>query len=120
MSATTAPNSYLPGIKKFTSDGSGAAAAATFANSTDYFAVPISAIPGLVFADTDPTTGDIRKILYNLAAEMFDAYTALPTADKPLKWVPGTSTQTTGSGTIQRVYSNRFTTTFTAENVAAE
>jgi len=120
MPATTDPESYLPGIVDFTSEADGSVIVATFASSEDYFAIPISALPELTLADCDGATGDIRKILYALAVAMYEAYMALPAGDRPAKWVPGTSTQTTTSGSVQRLYNNRFTTTFTDETVAPE
>ncbi len=117
---TIDPESYLPGIVKFSSAGDGSAAAATFDLTEDYFAVPIAALPELAFGDVDPATGDIRKILYALAVAMFEAYQALDPGDRPAKWQPGTSTQTTAAGAIKRNYSNLFTTTFTDETVAPE
>ncbi len=120
MSATIAPSSFLPGIKKFTSAGDGSAAASTFGLTTNYFAIPLTALPELTFADTDPSTGDIRKIIYAMEVALFAAYTALADANKPAQWVPGTSTSSTTAGVVKRTYRNQFTTTFTGETVAPE
>jgi hypothetical protein len=120
MPATIDPQSFLPGIVKFTSEADGSADPAVFANSTDYFAVPISALPELDFTDVDPVTGDIREMLFAIAVAMYDAYMALPSADRPAKWVPSSSTQSTALGTIRRVYGNTFTVAFTNEHVAPE
>lgn len=120
MPATTAPNSYLPGIVKFTSASDGAAAAATFANSTNYFAIPLSAVPECAFADVDPSTGDIRDLVYGLQVALYTAYAALSTANKPTKWVPSLSTNIQASGQIIRIYANRFETTVTGEDVSSE
>jgi hypothetical protein len=120
MPANTAPNAYLPGIRKFTSDSGGAAASGTFGNSKDYFAIPLSAVPECVFADVDPSTGDIRDLVYGLQVALYTAYAALATADKPTKWVPSLSTNIQASGQIIRIYANRFETTVTGEDVSSE
>jgi len=120
MSATLNPNSYLPGIKKFTSQANGSASAAVLANSTDYFAIPLSALPGLAFADTDPTTGDIREIIYALEIQLLASYTALSAGNRPVTWVPRVTTQGFTNNTVSQIYSNTFDITFTGETLTPE
>lgn len=119
MSATIAPNAFLPGIVKFTSESDGSAVASVFAGSEDYFAVPLSAVPELGFADADPSTGDIRKIIYALEVALLTAYTALPSPNKPVKWVPRVSNALV-SGGVRRSHYNEFAITYTGETLAPE
>jgi hypothetical protein len=118
---TIDPQSYLPGIVKFTSesDGSGPGPA-FFGDSQDYFAVPIEAVPNLEFADVDPITGDIRKFLFAWDAAILAAYSAIDAPDKPTMWVPSLGSNLLASGGILRTHSHLFETTVTGEQVANE
>lgn len=120
MPATIDPESFLPGIVAFISESDGSVDPAVFATSEEYFAIPVSALPDLVFADVDPASGDIRKMIYSISEALRLAFNALSVPDKPTKWVPSMSTNVQASGQILRIYSNRFETVVTGEEVANE
>ncbi len=118
---TIDPQSYLPGIVKFTSESNGSGPGAEFfGNSQEYFAVPIGAIPNLEFADVDPATGDIRKFLFAWDAAILAVYNALAAPDKPAMWTPSLGSNLLASAGLLRTHSHRFETTVTGEQVANE
>jgi len=121
MPATTTPTSYLPGLKLVSSDGSGAASAASFANSKQYLCLLMDDIPELDPAEADPTSGDMRKIVFALEAAIYAAYQAIAAADRPAKWVSQRSSAINDADdVISRNFVNQFTTETTGEEVADE
>ena len=44
--------------------------------------LPITCVPNLDAVDCDPTTGDIRKVMFDLLEQVYITWTALPTADR--------------------------------------
>jgi len=121
MPATVTPTSYLAGLRLVTSDGSGAAAGASFANSTQYLCIPMSSLPELTGTEANPSTGDFRKIAFALMLAIREAYEAIPSADRPAKWISAQSSSISdSSGVITRNIVNQFFTEPTGEEVAAE
>lgn len=121
MAINVVPTSYLAGCKSVTSDGSGAASAASFANSTQYFCIPLATLTGAVSGDIDPSTGDIRKILLALELAIYDARELVTSADRPAKWLNSRSNSFNSAGdVITRVYVNQFLTEVSGEEVTAE
>lgn len=47
--------------------------------------IPLASLPGLTAVEADETTGDGRKVVYELARALFANYTALATASRPTK-----------------------------------
>lgn len=121
MPATTTPTSYLAGLKLVTSDGSGAAANGSFANSTQYLCIPMSSLPQLTGTEANPSTGDFRKIMFAIEDAVYDSYQAVASADRPTKWVNNRSSSISDSSDITtRNFTNQFSTEATGEEVAAE
>jgi hypothetical protein len=121
MPATVTPTSYLPGLKLVTSDGSGAAAAASFANSKTYLCINLDDVPELTGAEANPSTGDMRKIVFALEQAIYDAMQAITTADRPAKWANNRqSSVNDSSDVVSRVFVNQFSTEIAGEEVADE
>ena len=121
MPANIIPTTYLAGVKAPTSDGSGALAGASLANSTQDLCIPLATLTGAVAGDIDPTTGDIRKIIFALETALYAAYQAVTVADRPARWTCNRSSNINdASGIVTRVFVNQFSTETTGEEVAAE
>jgi hypothetical protein len=122
MPAITAPNSYLPGFKFVESNSNGSADAGDFANTTKYLCIPIASLPGLADAESHPTTGDMRKIMFALEDAVYEAYKAIdPTTDRPTKWINNRSSSVSdSSGVVTRNYNNQFFTEVSGEEVSNE
>ena len=121
MAINVVPTSYLAGCKSVTSDGSGAAAGASFANSTQYFCIPLATLTGAVSDDIHPSTGDIRRILLAFETAIYDAREAITSADRPVKWLNSRSNSfNTAGDVITRTLVNQFLTEVSGEEVAAE
>lgn len=119
--ATVTPTSYLAGLKLVTSDGSGAAANGSFANSTQYLCIPMSSLPELTGTEANPTTGDFRKIQFAIEAAVYNAYQAIASADRPTKWLCSRSSSVSdASDIITRNFTNQFNTETSGEEVADE
>ena len=121
MPADIIPTTYLAGVKAPTSDGSGALAGGSLANSTQYLCIPLATLTGAIAADIHPTTGDIRKIMFALETAIFDAVQLVPIADRPARWTNNRSSNfNDATGIVSRVFVNQFSTETTGEEVAAE
>lgn len=118
--ATVIPTSYLAGLRLVTSDGSGAASAASFASSTQYLCIPMSSLPELTETEANPSTGDIRKIIFAFEFAIYDAWTAIASADRPTTWVSGLTSSISGSGSITRNFVHQIRTGISGEEVADE
>lgn len=118
---TLTPTSYLAGLKLVTSDGSGSAAGGSFANSTQYLCIPMSSLPELTGTEANPTTGDIRKIMFAFETAIYDAYQAIPSVDRPSRWLNSRSQSFSSDGlTITRNFNHQITTGVSGEEVVAE
>lgn len=121
MPANIIPTTYLAGIKAPTSDGSGALAAASLDNSTQYLCIPLSTLTGAVAGDIHPTTGDIRKIMFALETAVYEACQAVTSADRSAKWTCNRSSNVNdATDIVTRVFVNQFSTETTGEEVAPE
>ena len=121
MAATVTPTSYLAGLKLVTSDGSGAAAGASFANSTQYLCIPMSSLPELTAVEANPSTGDMRKIMFAIEDAIYTAYQAITSANRPTKWLNNRSSSVSDSSDIiTRNFNNQFYTEVSGEEVDAE
>jgi hypothetical protein len=121
MPATVTPTSYLAGCKAVTSNSDGSADPGDFANSTEYFCIPLATLTGAVSDDIRPSLGDIRKIMLALETAVYDAYQAIATADRPTKWLNNRSSSVSDSAdVITRNFNNQFFTEVSGEEVAAE
>lgn len=119
--ATVTPTSYLAGLKLVTSESDGSAVASAFANSTQYLCIPMSSLPELTGTEANPTTGDFRKIQFAIEAAVYDAYQAIPSADRPTKWLCNRSSSVSdASDIITRNFTNQFNTETSGEEVADE
>lgn len=121
MPANIIPTTYLAGCKAPTSDGSGALAGGSLANSTQYLCIPLATLTGAVTGDIDPATGDIRKIMFALETALYDAYQAVTSADRPAKWTCNRSSNyNDATDIVTRVFVNQFSTETSGEEVADE
>lgn len=118
---TTTPTSYLAGLKLVTSDGAGAAASSSFANSTQYLCIPMSTLPQLTGTEANPSTGDIRKIMFAFEEAVYNAYQAIAVADRPARWLCNRSSSISDVlDVITRNFQNQFSTESSGEEVIAE
>ena len=78
-------------------------------------------LPQLTDVEADPTTGDIRKLMYALSEALYQAYNAIATADRPTKMAVyrGTSTNEQ-TGVITRNYTFNFSLVSSGEEVVTE
>lgn len=121
MAINVVPTSYLAGCKAVTSNSDGSADPADFANSTEYFCIPLSTLTGAISADIHPSTGNISKILFALETAIHDAREAITSADRPTKWLNNRSQNFNSAGdVITRTFVNQFLTEVSGEEVAAE
>lgn len=83
--ANVVPTQLIPGIDLL--------AASAPAPSQGLF-IPLASLPGLTAIEADETTGDARKVVYELSRALFANYTALALASRPgkLTIVRGTPT----------------------------
>lgn len=120
MAFDPTPTTHIAGLKLVTSDGSGAAAGGSFANSTQYLCIPMSSIPEVSAVEANPATGDIRKIVFGILDAWQAAYDAMATADRPGKWIAALSSSISGDDIITRNFVNQFSTEVSGEEVADE
>jgi hypothetical protein len=121
MPATVTPTSYLAGLKLVTSNSDGSADASDFANSTEYICIPLSSLPELSSAEANPSTGDMRKIMFAFETAIYNSYQAITFADRPTKWVSTRSESFSSGGiAITRTFVNQIITGISGEEVAAE
>lgn len=119
--ATTTPTSYLAGLKLVTSNSDGSADPADFANSTQYLCIPMSSLPELTGTEANPSTGDMRKIMFAIEDAVYTSYQAIASADRPAKWVNTRSSSISDASDITtRNFVNQFYTEATGEEVADE
>ena len=72
--------------------------------------IPYSALNDLNQTKSDPTTGDVREIVYNFCEAFSDVNTNTASADRPTKTTISTSTSISSSGgsdTITKTYTIR-------------
>ena len=60
---------------------------AGYTYADDSLVIPIAALPQLLEAEADPTTGDIREIAFGLIEQLYQAQQALDSADRSAKLV---------------------------------
>jgi hypothetical protein len=65
----------------------------------------------LTDSQADPTTGDIRRVAFAIAEALYLAWKNQPTNNQPKKMVIGRSVVNNRDGTVQNVYTLRFTVT---------
>ena len=78
---------------------------------------PIASIPELSAAEADPTTGDIRRILFAIQTEIYNVWVAQLPADKPENW---TATKSVNTNTTTQVSLQTFTDRFNTEVLSQE
>ena len=119
--ATITPTSYLAGLKLVTSDGSGAAAGGSLANAAQYLCIPLASLPDLDGTEANPSSGDIRKIMFAFETAIYNAYEAVAEADRPTRWISSRSQSFNSTGlTITRNFNHQITTSVSGEEVVAE
>ena len=94
MAFSAAPSGWFPGLS---------------ASATE-LTIPYSALNALTQTNADPTTGDIREIMYNICEAFSDKLANTATADKAEQLTMSTSTSVTSSGgsdTMTKIYTVR-------------
>jgi len=94
MAFDPAPSGWFPGLT----------------NSATELTIPFTALNQLTQAESDPTTGDVREIIYNFCEAFNDNWVATAEADRPEKTTISTSTsvQTVGGSEIlTKIYTIR-------------
>lgn len=72
--------------------------------------IPYSALNDLNQTKSDPDTGDVREVMYNICEAFSDKWANTASADRPAKTTIATSTSITssaGSDTITKTYTIR-------------
>jgi hypothetical protein len=103
------------------SNGSGAIAGA--ANSKKYLLIEIAAgadLPNLSAAEAHITTGDWRKVCYELVNLLWSDFDAMATADEPGKVTASRGSLVGTGSTADRTYSFKFTLDTSDLEVIAE
>lgn len=78
-------------------------------------------LAGLTDAEADPTTGDSRKVAFEIMEALYQAWLAVPTADRPTKMsVARSSSVNEETGVISRYYTFRFDVEPTGVEVSDE
>lgn len=94
MAFNPAPSGWFPGLT----------------NSATELTIPFTALNQLTQADSDPSTGDIREIVFNFCEAFSDKWAATADADRSEKTTISTSTsiQTVGGSEIlTKIYTIR-------------
>ena len=94
MAFDPAPTGWFPGLT----------------NSATALTIPFTALNQLTQADSDPSTGDVREIVYNFCEAFTDKWADTTDADRPEKTTISTSTsvQTVGGSEIlTKIYTIR-------------
>ena len=119
--ATTIPTSYLAGLKLVTSESNGSALSASFANSTQYLCIPMSSLPELTAVEANPSSGDIRKIMFAFETAIYNAYNAIAVDNRPTRWTNSRSQSFSSDGlTITRNFNHQIVTGVSGEEVVNE
>lgn len=79
--------------------------------------VPLATFPELTAEEADAETGDIRKVVWALMQQLYEAYNETPTADRPTKW---TMNKVSSINSITGVVTNIFTMTMYTEITTQE
>lgn len=77
------------------------------ANTND--AASNKTFPELTDVEADPTTGDVRKLMYAILNQFYASWAATAAADRPTKMNLVRSTSENTTGDIVRTYSLQFT-----------
>lgn len=94
MAFDPAPSGWFPGLT----------------NSATELTIPFTALNQLTQADSDPSTGDIREIVYNFCEAFNDKWTSTEQADRPDKTTISTSTSVqtvSGNEVLTKIYTIR-------------
>jgi hypothetical protein len=83
--------------------------------------IPLASLAGLTSAEANASTGDGRKVAFELMKEMFDRIQLIAAADRPnrLTITRGIPTGLTAT-VIQQTYTAQFALEVTGSDVAAE
>lgn len=83
--------------------------------------VPIATFPEMTAGEADATTGDIRKVLFAMSEQLYQAWVATATLDRPAKMTIGrTSTVNETTDEITKRYTFTFVTAAGSPEVVAE
>jgi len=107
MAFDPAPSGWFPGLT----------------NSATELTIPFTALNDLTQADSDPSTGDIRAIVYNFCEAFNDKWAATAEEDRPDKTTinASTSVQTaSGSEVLTKIYTIRVELDVSAVDVSDE
>lgn len=92
-------------------------------NSVSAITIPYTALNGLSQADADPSTGDVREVVFGFCEAFSDQWASTATADRPDKATITTSTSVSTSGgqeVLTKIYTIRVELDVDAVDVSAE
>lgn len=83
--------------------------------------IPLTSVSGLTAVEADTTTGDGRKVAFEILRAVFANYTALSTAAKPGKMAIARGTPVgVDSSTVRQTFTVSFDLDITGSDVTAE
>lgn len=85
--------------------------------------IPYSSLNDLDQTKADPSTGDIREVIYNICESFSDTWVNTETADRPGKTTITTGTSVSSSGgvdTLTKTYTIRVTLDIDSVSVSGE
>ena len=92
-------------------------------NSISAVTIPYTALNGLAQADADPTTGDVREIVFGFCEAFSDRWASTATADRPDKATITTSTSVSsvsGQEVLTKIYTIRVELDVDSVDVSSE
>ena len=83
--------------------------------------IPLSALPGLTTAEANATTGDGRKVMYEISKAAHVNLQGLDAADRPAQFSTGESTPSgQAANEVRKSYTFTFDLNITDTDIAAE
>lgn len=85
--------------------------------------IPFASLNTLTEAKADPSTGDIREVVYNFCESFSDAWSATATADRPEQLTISSTTSVTSTGgedILTKIYTIRVALTVEDVTIVAE
>ena len=95
--------------------------AATTAAPSDGLFIPLASLTGLTSAEANASTGDGRKVVFEILKEVLEQYTALATASRPNKLTITRAVPTgVDAASIRQSYTFSFDLDIAIADLAAE
>lgn len=110
--AAIIPTQLFPGYEQVAAGGTVTA---------ESIVIPLSALSGLTTAEANATTGDARKVAFELAKTMHLNIQGMPEADRPAQMLTAESTPTgQGPNEVRKSYTLTFDVNIASVDVADE